>query len=225
MYSLSAICHFSFVSSAYLSQYSCQLDLAKAHVSPSGNTTAVTVLPHDPSKRVALLNDLKNSVGGKAGAVSLEVVMEHGAASVSGSVPGPPATLFVVPCAVCNAAIQVEFAAVCATPMATMLLFGHSNASLAGDSLMLDASQHGVKPLEHKLELMLLACGHPNKGDHKKAPSIPELLVQFENEVNYECLKYQEDLLEDLPSVQGDKLRNVDYQLYAKENDTRYSLA
>jgi hypothetical protein len=69
--------------------------------------------------------------------------------------------------------------------------------------------------------MLLLACGNSSKGDQQKVPSIPELLVQFENEVNYECMKYQEDLLEDLQSEQGEQLRNIDYQLYAKENDTK----
>jgi hypothetical protein len=194
---------------------SCQLDVAKARISRragSGLGDTITVLSIDASKRVAVLNDIRKTQS----AVSVEVVME-----TSSGASGPPATLYVVPCAECSSLVHVEFAAACVTPMTTLLQFGHSNASLAGASLMLDSSQHGVKPLEQKLEMLLLACGNSSKGDQQKVPSIPELLVQFENEVNYECMKYQEDLLEDLQSEQGEQLRNIDYQLYAKENDTK----
>jgi len=192
------------------------LDVANARVSRRvgvGVGVPPTILPMDASRRVVVLNDIKKSTS----ATSVDVVME-----CSAGAGGPSATLYTIPCPDCNNLIQIEFAAACITPMSTMLLFGQSNAAVAGTSLMLDSSQHGTKPLEYKLEMMLLSCGNASKGDQKKAPTIPELLVSFESEVNYECLKYQEDLLEDLQSEQGEQLRNVDYQLYAKENDTKY---
>ena len=146
---------------------SCQLD---ASVVTGAKSAPSVVLARDTSERVSALNELKKTKG----ALGAEVTLEGG----PGGPAGPPAFLYVVPCTTCNESISMEFAAACLTPMSTLLHLGYASSPVGpppcpghvpGSSVM-DSAQHGVRPLEAKLEMLLLASSGVHATEQKKLP-------------------------------------------------------
>ena len=215
---------------------SCQLQLRQVDIVNYNNVQLriadPLILPSDIIKRNSIINDFRKS----ATVNSLDIQY----------VPGVSTTMYSVPIALCDEMLCMEFIHLCVTPVSAILALGcsHSNSSNLSNTIIgVETVIHGIKQLDSKLELMLQSQSGPVSREdgvnaryiyvnccvlyttiYKIANSLAQVLHQYEEQLDAELVRYNENLMEDVTPEQGEQFRMINDQLQEKEADTKYNI-
>ena len=144
---------YAYVDVAYF--YSCQFSMQKIDIVNYNNvqlrTNEAALLPSDVIKRNLFINEFKKS----SSVHGLEVQVA----------PGVSTLMYSIPAVQCAALLNMEFIHLCITPISTVLALGsaHSSTPNMGNGVIgAETTIHGIKHLDMKLEMLLLAHTTPS---------------------------------------------------------------